>query len=192
MRSARVGSCHASCTCAAPAQWKIADGRARSSASRTAFRSSKSTASHVTLPLLAEPASLRADPRCAHACAAAPRAVSRSSKWLPANPVAPVINGTPVTRASAVPVLALVVLAVFGVFVLDRPPPPLVLAIPVHGLREPFLEAHRRLPAERFQLRRVERVAAIVSLPIGHRFHERHGFVDECEQTVRQVDVLHL
>ena len=52
-----------------------------------------------------------------------------------------------ISRARAV--LALVVLAVLARA--DRPPPPLVVAIPLDGALDPVVEADRRLPAERLE-----------------------------------------
>src|SRR5215212_12170814 len=63
-------------------------------------------------------------------------------------------------------VLTLVVLAV--VAGADRLPPPGVLAVPLDRLVEALGEVHLRLPAERLQLLRGERVAAIVAGPVGH------------------------
>src|SRR4051812_50218145 len=63
-------------------------------------------------------------------------------------------------HASAMTVLALVVLAELGIFVLDRTPPALVVAVPLHRLGEPLLERLERAPPERLELRGIERVAA--------------------------------
>src|SRR5574338_531054 len=41
------------------------------------------------------------------------------------------------------------------VLVLDRAPPPLVVAVPCDGLGQPFVERHLRPPPERLQFRRV-------------------------------------
>src|SRR6185503_1830482 len=169
----------------------MTDGWAAVSASRTDPRSRRSTADHVTRDresAFAPSVLRRAWPRWAHACTG-PWAASRSSRWPPANPVAPVMSGTPGTRSAAA-VLALVVLAELGVLVLDRPPPPLVVAVPRDSFREALFERLPRPPAERLQLRGVERVAAIVAGTIGHRLDQRVGLADERQDPVRQVHVL--
>src|SRR6266542_4050884 len=170
----------------------MTDGFARRNASRTDVRSRRSTADQVTplssrsLPEICA----RAEPRCAHACARSPRDVNRSSRWLPANPVAPVMSGTAATRVSAVTVLSLVVLAVFRVLVLDRPPPPLVLAIPVHSFREPLVKAFLWFPSKRLELRGVERIASVVSGAIRDRRDQGGRLSDQIEDAVGQIDVL--
>src|SRR5664280_3419309 len=63
-------------------------------------------------------------------------------------------------------VLALVVGAV--VARADRLPPPRVVAIPRDRLLQALGEAHLRLPAERADLVRGQRVAAVVAGPVGY------------------------
>src|SRR5262245_22912985 len=115
------------------------DGRAASSARRTASRSRRSTESQRT-PGCAAGAW---PPSRASACTSSPPAVSRSTRCPPANPVAPVTSGRPCPPAaarSAVAVLFLVVLPERRILILDRPPPGLVLAVPLHRAGEPLLE----------------------------------------------------
>src|SRR4029079_19000505 len=70
------------------------------------------------------------------------------------------------------PVHALVVRAELAL--LDRPPPRLVLHKPPHRLTYAILERDRRRPScEPRELRRVDRVAAIVSGPILDVPHQR-------------------
>src|SRR5690349_16399563 len=99
------------------------------------------------------------------------------------------MSGPPATRVSAVPVLRLVVLAVLGVLILDRTPPPLVVAIPADGFRQSFLEGFLRLPPQRLQLGRIQRIASIVPGPISDRLDQRWRLADEFQQPVRQVHV---
>src|ERR1051325_1429115 len=99
------------------------------------------------------------------------------------------MSGTPGTRSAAA-VLALVVLAELGVLVLDRPPPPLVVAVPPDGFCEAVVERLARPPAQRPQLPGVERIAAIVAGTVGHRLDQRVGLADERQDPVRQVHVL--
>src|SRR5262249_57163958 len=64
------------------------------------------------------------------------------------------------------PVLALVVGAVLPGA--DRLPPPGVLLIPGHRLAQALAERHARGPAKRANLLGGERVAAVVTRPVGH------------------------
>ena len=71
-------------------------------------------------------------------------------------------------------VLRLVVGAVLGVLLLDRAPPPIVVRGTTSTVSaSPSSNAHRRRPSQLAQLRRVERIAAIVAGPIGHRPNQR-------------------
>src|SRR5262249_1941526 len=169
----------------------MTDGRAASSARRTASRSRRSTADQRTPGRAAG----SWPPARAIACTSAPPATRRSSRWPPANPVAPVTSGRPCTSipgrsAAAVPFLA--VPPEGRILILDRPPPRLVLPVPADGGREPGVEVLARRPAERRQLRRVERVAPIVARAIRHRCDERRRPPDERQNPVREIDVLHL
>lgn len=58
--------------------------------------------------------------------------------------------------AAARSVLRVVIGAERGIGLLDRTPPPLVLAVPVHGFAQPGLERYLRTPAKRRQLRRIK------------------------------------
>src|SRR6185369_7784094 len=69
-------------------------------------------------------------------------------------------------RTEPVAVHAGVVVAVGAA--LDGLPPVLVCAIPGDGRGETVLERPARRPARRAQLRRVERIAAVVARPVGH------------------------
>src|SRR5215471_12771732 len=169
----------------------MTEGRVASSARRTASRSRRSTASQCTPGCDAG----CCPPSRAKACTALPPAVSRSTRCPPANPVAPVTSGRPgpaLPARSAVAVLFLVVLPERRILILDRPPPGLVLAVPLHRAREPLLELLARRPAERFELLRAQRVAAVVPGAVGDRLDERRGLADELEDPVREIDVLHL
>src|SRR4030095_10710367 len=75
-------------------------------------------------------------------------------------------------RDTALPrgVLGLVVLAEGAG--LDRLPPRLVPAVPLHGRGERGVEGRRRRPAERFDLPGIERVAAVVTGPIRDRLDQ--------------------
>src|SRR5512143_2157002 len=87
-------------------------------------------------------------------------------------------------------VLGLVVLAERAR--LDRLPPRLVGAIPLHRRGERGVEARGRGPAEGGDLGRVERVAAIVPGSVGDRLDEAHRLAEQREDPVGQGDVLHL
>ena len=90
-------------------------------------------------------------------------------------------------------VLRLVVGLEGGVLFLDRAPPPLVLAVPGDRLRRrPSSKSCDRRPAQRLQLRGVERIAAIVARADPRPAGSASGPADELEQAVGEVDVLHL
>src|SRR4051794_33029321 len=77
-------------------------------------------------------------------------------------------------------VLALVVLAIGAAS--DRLPPPLVVAVPLHGPLESLGEVHPRLPAElRADLLRPERVPAVVAGAVGHVLDQRLVAAGELE-----------
>ena len=166
----------------------MTEGRAADSASRSACRSRRSTAAQA----IESPGVGAAPPRCAHATTGPPPDTSRSTRWPPAKPVAPVMSGSPATGRSAVAGLFLVVPAERRIFVLDRPPPALVVAVPLHGLRETVFEPLAGLPAQRLELAGVERVAAIVALPVRDRLNQRDGLAGQLENAVGEVDVLDL
>ncbi len=48
------------------------------------------------------------------------------------------------------------------------------------------------MPAKRAQLGGVERIAAIVTLPVLHRCDERRGLLKEFQDLVGQIDIFHL
>src|SRR5206468_12893814 len=75
---------------------------------------------------------------------------------------------------------------------LDRLPPGAVVAVPLDGLREAFLEAPLGLPAELAQLRGVERVAAIVPGAILDVADQRGVGARELEDALGDVQVLAL
>src|SRR3954452_10144398 len=85
------------------------------------------------------------------------------------------------------PVLALVVGAVFAGA--DRRPPLLVLAVPVHGPLDPLVESDGRLPAERFEARRGQRVAAVVPGAVLDVFDQRLVAVGERQDPPDHLDV---
>ena len=95
-------------------------------------------------------------------------------------------------KSGSVAVLTLVVLAEFRVFVLDRPPPALVLPVPRDRLGEPLVEGRARPPPDGLELRRVERVAPIVARSIGHGPDQARGLAHELQDPAGQVGVLHL
>src|SRR5664280_2201418 len=88
------------------------------------------------------------------------------------------------------PVLLFVVAAELAVVVLDRPPPRLVLRVPAHGLGKPTLERHQRRPPQVAQLRRRERVAAVVADAVGDRVDQRLGLAEQAQHLARDRDVL--
>src|SRR6201996_2109081 len=88
-------------------------------------------------------------------------------------------------------VLAFVVLAVLAGA--DRPPPVLVLAVPVDGARDPLVEVDLRLPAELgLQLLRGERVAAVVAGAVGDVLDQRLVAADQLDHPLHDLDVLAL
>src|SRR4051812_17183117 len=89
--------------------------------------------------------------------------------------------------AQGPPVLALVVLAVLAGA--DRPPPPLVLAIPLDGPAQALLEEDLGLPADRPRPVGGERVAAIVPQAVGDMGDERLVSAREREDRPHDVDV---
>ena len=182
-RRACTGDRQASCTCALPAQWYTIEGRADSIAARTAGTVEQVHGRPVD-----------AGARCA-VLSAGPRPRQHREPF----------GGQPIEQMTAreprgagderktrhrhsgtVAVLVLVVLLEGGVLVLDGPPPRLVVEIPPHGLGEPLLEVGPWTPAERRDLRRVERVPAIVPRPIRHGSDERRGLAEEVEDPVRR------
>src|SRR5262245_28911969 len=64
---------------------------------------------------------------------------------------------------------------------LDRLPPRLVPAVPLDGRGERGVEAGARRPAERLDLARVERVAAVVAGPVGDRRDQALGLAEQGE-----------
>src|SRR5829696_1273285 len=101
-------------------------------------------------------------------------------------------SGTPLTLASQpAPVLAFVVVAVLARA--DRPPPPLVAAVPVDGLLVPVVELRLRLPAQLgLDLLRRQRVAAVVARAVGHVLDQRVVVAGQLEDAPDDVDVLGL
>src|SRR5581483_6569685 len=83
-------------------------------------------------------------------------------------------------RGEALAVLLLVVLLVLAR--LDRLPPGAVLAVPVDGRADAVVEVHLRLPAERVQLRRVDRVAPVVAGPVVDAAQQRPIGARQLEQ----------
>src|SRR4051794_24536147 len=93
--------------------------------------------------------------------------------------------------AEPVGVLLGVVLAVLTG--LDRLPPLAVLAVPLDRLREARrVERVLRRPAERPQLRRVDRVAAVVAGAVRHRPDEIRRGAGEVEDPRHHLEVLAL
>ena len=86
-------------------------------------------------------------------------------------------------------VLSLVVRLERRIALLDRPPPPLVLLIPPHGLDETALERHLRCPSDSTKLGGIETVAAIVTGTIGDRLDQRPWLAECIQDPVREVDV---
>src|ERR1043165_637436 len=76
--------------------------------------------------------------------------------------------------------------------VLDRPPPRLVLAIPRDRAAECLAEVSVALEAEALELGRVERVAAVVALAVGHALDQRLRLAEELEDFSRDLAVLAL
>src|SRR4030095_7420814 len=95
-------------------------------------------------------------------------------------------------RDTALPrrVLGLVVLAEDAG--LDRLPPRLVPAVPLHGRGERGVEGRRRRPAERLDLPGIERVAAVVTGPIRDRLDQALRLAEQREDLTGQRDVLDL
>src|SRR5215210_2851526 len=93
--------------------------------------------------------------------------------------------------AESPPVVALVVGAI--VAGADRPPPVLVLAVPVDGALQAVGEAHLRLPAQLpAQLLRGQGVAAVVTRAIGHMVHQRLVTPGQLEDPPHYLHVLQL
>ena len=86
-------------------------------------------------------------------------------------------------------VLPLVEGAVGGALLRDGPPPGLVAHVPVDGRGEAVVEGGLRFPAQRAQLRGVERVAAVVARAVRDRGDERRRPVEGAQDAVRQVEV---
>src|ERR1041385_1567333 len=76
--------------------------------------------------------------------------------------------------------------------VLDRAPPRLVLAVPSHGAAECLAEVSVALEAAALELGRVERIAAVVALAVGHAFDQRLRLAEELEDPGRDLAVLAL
>src|SRR4029077_1503424 len=88
-------------------------------------------------------------------------------------------------------VLALVVLAILAGA--DRPPPLLVLAVPLHGALEALGEVNLRLPTElAAQLLGGERVAAVVARPVGDVLDLRLVCTGQLDHPLDHRDVLAL
>src|SRR3954469_9137446 len=92
----------------------------------------------------------------------------------------------------ALVVLRLVVRPERGVVLLDRPPPPLVLAVPVDHLAQADLELDLWRPAETAQLRRIEAVPTIVPGSIGDRLDQRQRLAELRQDAMREVHVHHV
>src|SRR5206468_2775226 len=75
---------------------------------------------------------------------------------------------------------------------LDRLPPVPVVAVPRDGLRQPVREVSLRRPPEPAQLRRVDRVAAVVTRTIGDVADERLVGPGQLEDPRGQLPVLDL
>src|SRR5262249_51182791 len=95
-------------------------------------------------------------------------------------------------RGETLAVLRAVELPVCGVALLDGAPPLLVVSIPPDRLGQPLLEGRRRLEAEPGELRRVERVAAIVPRPVVHETQQGLRLAELREDAPRDRDVLAL
>src|SRR5207248_1616721 len=74
----------------------------------------------------------------------------------------------------------------------DRLPPPSVVAVPPYGALESLVEPHARFPAERVQLVRAQRVAAIVPGPIGDELDQRFVHPAQLDDPLDDVEVLAL
>src|SRR3954470_19219672 len=95
------------------------------------------------------------------------------------------------TSAERLAVLLFVVLAVLAGA--DRAPPVLVVAVPLHGPLEALVEVDLRLPAELLlQLRRGERVTAVVAKAIGDVLDQRLVGADQLDHPLDDLDVLAL
>ena len=92
--------------------------------------------------------------------------------------------------AQPVPVLALVVGV--PVVVTRRPPPRLVLAVPVDGRGKALVERHGRRPAEGRELGAVHRVAPVVAGPVLHLADQAPRFAQLLEQPLDRVAVRQL
>ena len=86
-------------------------------------------------------------------------------------------------------VLRLIVGAERWIFFFNRTPPPLILAIPAHGIFQTLLEGNLWLPAKRPKLGRIEAVPQVVPLAILHLLDERLGPLGQTQQLVGEVDV---
>src|SRR6185503_21235512 len=128
-------------------RWYTAAGRSAAISRATASRSSRSTARQRTRE---SPAAADRPDGFDHAATSASCSRRCSTRWLPANPAAPVTRETRATvRTSAPPaVLGFVVRLEGGIFLLDGTPPPLVLAVPLHRVGQSLLEIDARAPVE--------------------------------------------
>src|SRR6478736_1002674 len=161
----------------------MALGRSAATACATAVRSSTSTPPHETRPSLSGGRLAGFD----QAATDAPASSRCSTRWPPAKPPAPVTRTGPTAlRFLASAVLRLIVLLERHVVVLDRPPPPLVRAVPGHRLGEPGVEGDQRGPPERVELGGVERIPAVVAGPILDVADQRLGLVQERENPMRE------
>src|SRR5439155_3731548 len=98
-------------------------------------------------------------------------------------------HGPAFIREARLVLPAVVVLPLPG---LDRLPPAAVLAIPGDGLPEPVLEAPLRGPAERRELRAIERVAAVVAETVLDVPDEPGVGTGELQDPAGQLEVLEL
>ena len=136
-----------------PDERRFAAGGTRA-AQRPLARSSSSMAVHAT-PGVSSAARGGASGRI-HASIGSPVGPSRSSRWLPTKPAAPVTRMGPFTSAQARAVLRLIELAECRILFFDGTPPPLVLAVPGHRGREALGEVSLRRPSQPTELGRVE------------------------------------
>src|SRR5215207_1360009 len=91
-------------------------------------------------------------------------------------------------RLRAAAVLRFVIRLEGRIALLDRPPPPLVLAIPRDRFCQTLVKRHLGLPAQGAELAGVERVAAIMSLPVLDGRDERCWFAHELQDAMRQIE----
>src|SRR3954464_8648443 len=95
------------------------------------------------------------------------------------------------TSAERLAVLLFVVLAVLAGA--DRAPPVLVVAVPLHGPLENLREVDLRLPAKLLlQLRRGERVAAVVAKAVGEVLDQRLVGADQLDCQLDDLELIAL